>query len=98
MLTNLSSFTASVLGGATALLLHEKKYMVVKFHPPSWISGDLPNQRSTVTQTDRPILPARKFYDIEWIAVFFLRYGAELKSHRKMLQPWITSRIIAPRA
>ncbi|KAG1729472.1 hypothetical protein EDB19DRAFT_907368 [Suillus lakei] len=41
------------------------------------------DQRSAV-YSDRPILPARKFYGIEWITTL-MRYGAELRSHRKVV-------------
>ncbi|KAG1751639.1 cytochrome P450 [Suillus paluster] len=40
------------------------------------------DQRSAV-YSDRPVLPTNKFYGIEWNTVM-LRYGSELRSHRKM--------------
>lgn len=40
------------------------------------------DQRSAV-YSDRPVLPTNKFYGVEWNTVM-LRYGSELRSHRKM--------------
>lgn len=42
------------------------------------------DQRSAI-YSDRPILPTRKFYGIEWLTVL-LHYGAELRSHRKLFR------------
>ncbi|KAG1815622.1 cytochrome P450 [Suillus subaureus] len=119
MLTNLSLFTASALGSASALILALVIPLPVignlthiSLTEPwltytAWkkIYGDLIrvrlmgqeivvinsektarallDQRSAV-YSDRPsILPARKFFGVEWLTTL-LPYGAELRSHRKL--------------
>ncbi|KAG2153366.1 cytochrome P450 [Suillus clintonianus] len=75
------SYTAlkKIYGDLVRLRLMGQEFAIINSEK---IAHALLDQRSAI-YSDRPILPARKFYGIEWLTIL-LPYGAELRAHRKL--------------